>query len=118
MGSDAEGILAATLSEEVMASVLDNKPDACVPGKVDGELNVLRLRGINDVSRETSAGTVVAVKDDRWCASHALSDRRHDLDRIVHVRVRLSPCCGVGCTLLGIVSWVGWVANCSERRRP
>jgi hypothetical protein len=87
MGPDTEGILAATLAEEVVASVLDNKPDTCVPGKVDGELDVLRLSSIDDVSRETSAGTVVAVKDDRWCASHALSDRRHDLDRIVHVRV-------------------------------
>ena len=76
MGPDAEGILAATLAEEVMASVLDNKPDACVPGKVDGELDVLWLGSINDISRETSAGTVVAVKDDRHRKLGGLGSKR------------------------------------------
>lgn len=61
MRPGGEGAGTGRLAVEVVPCVLNDEPDIGPARKVDGDLNVCNIGGINDIGREATQGTVIVT---------------------------------------------------------
>lgn len=104
------------LSEEVVASVANDKTDVEVTSEVDGELDLGSSGDVERVLGEATNSALSAGKAVLGLASGALEQRRHEGRRVVHVSLGDGPVLDEVVTL-GLIVVLTLVASSTEGNR-